>query len=47
MMGLMICIGIVAGLIVFDLAAWRWGVDSTEITAAQRWTRWRGDRDDR
>ena len=47
MIGLMICIGIVVGLIMFDLAAWRWGVDSTESSAAQRPTRRRGNRDRR
>lgn len=47
MIGLMICIGIVVGLIMFDLAAWRWGVDSTESSAAQRPARRRGNRDRR
>lgn len=27
-MGALIVIGLVLGLIAFDLAAWRWGVDS-------------------
>lgn len=37
MIGLMICLGIVIGLIAFDVAAWRWGVDSSEACGVGRW----------
>jgi hypothetical protein len=46
MIGLMIGLGFVIGLIAFDLAAWRWGVDSSEATAGPCWEWQRGERDD-
>ncbi len=30
MLGLLILIGLLITIIAFDLAAWRWGVDSTD-----------------
>lgn len=40
-MGAIILVGLLAILIGFDLAAWRWGIDSTDSTG-----RLRGARDD-
>ena len=38
-------LAILLGLIFFDLAAWRWGVDSTDGVDSPEWERrrnWRG-----
>ena len=38
-------LGILLGLILFDLAAWRWGADSTDGVDSPEWERrraWRG-----
>lgn len=45
MIGVLIGLGFVIGLIAFDLAAWRWGVDSTDSATMLRWEWQRGARD--
>jgi hypothetical protein len=45
MVAIVIVLGLLIGLVVFDLAALRWGVDSIDHSAdheSQAWARWRG-----
>jgi hypothetical protein len=38
-MALMIIVGVLIALIVLDLAAWRWGYDSSEPVDSPEWER--------
>jgi predicted RNA-binding protein with PUA domain len=45
MVAVVIVFGLLIGLIVFDLAALRWGIDSSDRRAgseSEAWSRWRG-----